>query len=124
MNWRSFLPGIFAECYHWRERALKAEAQLGDVVRQFATAQLAERERFEAKLEAKEQQLSDLLAGKSSQMPPLPADGDRLNFGEPVPSISPISRRIQEVKEQQAKDIPDEIVELAVEEYLKATAVN
>lgn len=124
MNWRSFLPGIFAECHHWRERALKAEAQLGDVVRQFATAQLAERERFEAKLEAKEQQLSDLLAGKSSQMPPLSADGDRLNFGEPVPSISPISRRIQEVKEQQAKDIPDEIVELAVEEYLKATAVN
>jgi len=124
MNWRSFLPGIFAECHHWRERALKAEAQLGQVVSQFTLAQLTERERFEAKLEAKEQQLSDLLSGKSSQMPPLAANGDGFGLTESIPSLSPIARRIQEYREQAAKDIPEELVEMATEEYLKMNAVH
>lgn len=119
---RLFLPGVFSEVVHWRERALLAEKRLGEVVSQMATALAQEREQFDAE----RRELTKLLAGKSSQEPPQSAEDDGTNPTVPSFSISthPIQRKRQEFFAQQANSLPDDMVQAGVDEYLRLNAVQ
>lgn len=124
MNWtwiRALLPGVFVEAYHWKERALLAEARLGDVVSQYSLTIAHEREQHSAE----RRELLSMLAGTTSQKPPQSAEMNDGGGFVPAPSfIHPINRAIQDFKTHQAELIPDEIVELATEEYLRQQAIQ
>lgn len=120
---RVLLPGVFAEVYHWKERAERAEARLGEVVAAFATTIAHEKEQHDAR---ERELLAHLLAGNTSQKPPLPEDGE--GRGQFAASSSftqfthPFQRKIQDFQQEQANSLPDDVVEAGVEEYLKIKA--
>lgn len=120
---RALLPGVFAEVHHWKERAERAEARLGEVVAAFATTIAHEKEQHDAR---EGELLTHLLAGNTSQKPPLPEDGEGGGQFAASPSftqsIHPYQRKIQEFYDQQANALPEEFVEAGVEEYLKIKA--
>ena len=119
---RLFLPGVFSEVVHWRERALLAEKRLGEVVSQMATTLAHEREQFDAE----RRELTMLLTGRSSQEPPQSAEEEGASPTASSFSIPthPIQRKRQEFLAQQANSLPDDVVEAAVDEYLKFTAIQ
>ena len=122
MSWiRALLPGVFAEAYHWKDRALRAEAQIGKIVEQYGATIVHEREQHSAE----RRELLSMLAGTTSQKPPQSAEMNDGGGFVPAPSfIHPINRAIQEFKTHQAELIPDDIVELATEEYLRQQAIQ
>lgn len=119
---RYFLPGVFSEVHHWRERALLAEKRLGEVVSEVGATIAHQREQFDAE----RRELQNLLAGNTSQKPPQRADEEGVDCTTPSFSLPshPIGRKIKEFQESQAKSLPDEMVEMAVDEYLRLTAVQ
>lgn len=120
LDWiRALLPGVFAEVYHWKERALRAEALLNDVVAQYSTTIAHEREQHSAE----RRELLSMLAGTTSQKPPQPADEEGSGYAAPS-FIHPINRIIQEYQASQASEFPDELVESIVDEYQRQNAVS
>lgn len=117
-NWiLYFLPGVFAEVTRQRERAERAEASLELILNQFASNLDAERQESRRR----EAELLRLVWGANPMPPPEPIEGDG-RFTAPVPHsdpISPISRKIEEFKAQLSNAIPEEKVDIALEEYLK-----
>lgn len=111
-----FLPGVFAEVTRQRERAERAEASLELVLNQFASNLEAER----AESRRRESELLKMVRGANPMPPPEPGDG-RGELIPPSPAVetSPIARKIQEFQTQLSKDIPEELVEAATDEYLK-----
>ena len=122
LDWiRALLPGIFVEVYHWKERALRAENQLSEVVSQYSTTIAHERELHAAE----RRELLNMLAGNTSQKPPQSADVDEGNGFTAIPSFThPIQRAIDQFKANQSQPIPDEMVDAGVEEYLRMSAIH
>lgn len=122
LDWiRALLPGIFVEVYHWKERALRAEKQLSEVVGQYSTTIAHERELHAAE----RRELLSMLAGNTSQKPPQSADvNDGSGFTVAPSFIHPIQRAIDDFKANQSQPITDEMIEAGVEEYLRMSAVH
>lgn len=121
MDWiRALLPGIFVEVYHWKERALRAEKQLSEVVSQYSTTIAHERELHAAE----RRELLSMLAGNTSQKPPQSADVNDGSGFTVTPIIHPIQRAIDDFKASQSQPITDEMIEAGVEEYLRMSAVH
>lgn len=121
MDWiRALLPGVFTEVNHWKQRALRAESCLDSVIAQYSTVIAHEREQHAAE----RREFMNLLAGNTSQKPPLPASDEGGSFTATSSFIHPMNRIIEEYKTKQASLIPDEVVELATEEYLRMNAVH
>lgn len=121
MDWiRALLPGIFVEVYHWKERALRAEKQLGEVVGQYSTTIAHERELHAAE----RRELLSMLAGNTSQKPPQSAEMNEGSSFEATPFVHPIQRAIDDFKASQSQPITDEMIEAGVEEYLRLSAIQ
>jgi len=111
-----FLPGVFAEVTRQRERAERAEASLELVLNQFASN--LEAERTESR--RREAELLRMIRGANPMPPPESGDGRETNLPSfPAVETSPIARKIHEFQTQLSNDIPEEIVDVALEEYLK-----
>lgn len=121
LDWiRALLPGVFAEVYHWKERALRAEALLNDVVAQYSTTIAHEREQHSAE----RRELLSMLAGTASQKPPQLADEEGGSFTTAPFFVHPINRIIQEYQASQASEFPNELVESIVDEYQRQNAIS
>lgn len=122
LDWiRALLPGIFTEVYHWKERALRAEKQLNEVVGQYSTTIAHERELHAAE----RRELLGMLAGNTSQKPPQSAEmNDGSGFTVTPSFVHPMQRAIDEFKASQSQPITDEMIEAGVEEYLRLSAIQ
>ena len=121
-NWlRLLLPGVFAEVHHWRVRAELAEARLGEVIGQWSVSLEAERQE-KAQLQ---KEILDLLRGNIPMPSPATEDtGGLARSSPPVYSANPIARAISEDRQRLANNIPDDVVDVLTDEYLKRQALG
>jgi len=115
---RMLLPGVFADAHHWKERALNAEARLSELLSQMDTIFSNERQERRA-------EWTELMGRMRGDYPlPLPPSDDGRNGDTRVPvprATNPIARAFEAAKAREGK-IPDDVVEAAVDEYLKMNA--
>lgn len=126
MDWswiRGILPGIFAESYHWRERALQAEARLSQVIDSYSTVIAHERELHEAE----RRELLQYLVVDSAK-PPQPGEGVEGGMLSSALSLHPIQQAIESAKKARVENyvaaLPDDEVERLRDEYLRTRAIN
>lgn len=133
---RAFLPGIFVEAQFWKERALRAEAelkaaqsQLSEIVSQYGTTICHEREQHAAE---RIELLNLLVTGNTTQTPPpLPGEqpgGDDLQSLSQAYNPNPVQRIYEQIRSGLAatavpSPMTDDDVLAGVDEYLKQRAV-
>jgi hypothetical protein len=117
---RLFLPGVFADAYHWRERALNAESRLSELISQMDAIFSDERQERRA-------EWTELMGRMRGDLPlSLPLSDDGSSGGNRPPAAratNPIARAIAAARERDAA-IPDEVVEKTVDEILKMNATG
>ena len=117
---RLLLPGVFADAYHWRERALNAEARLSELVSQMDAIFNGEREERRA-------EWAELMGRMRGDFPlPLPPSDDGRNGGTrpPVPrATNPIARAYEAAKKREA-EMTDQVVTDVVDDLLRMNAAS
>ena len=115
---RLLLPGVFADAHHWKERALNAESRLSELISRMDTIFSDERQERRA-------EWTELMGRMRGDYPlPLPPSDDGRNGDTRVPvprATNPIARAYAAAREREAA-MTNEVVETAVDEYLKMNA--